>query len=136
MEMKIDDMMMIIIIMETKMKMMTRVEKEGVREGERGRQRREREGKKRRDGEAKHRHGPQTLMLLREPLGTSRQRTPHPSGPSASNAVCHGSRTRPRAAARHSKNSMLPSHEPLAQLSNVLHCPINATTHGAKIANT
>ena len=27
-------------------------------------------------------------------------------------------------------------HEPLAQLSNVLHCPLNVTTHGAKIANT
>ena len=29
-----------------------------------------------------------------------------------------------------------PSTKPLAQLSNVMHCPINATTHGAKIANT
>ena len=27
-------------------------------------------------------------------------------------------------------------HEALAQLGNVLHCPVNATTHGAKIANT
>ena len=26
--------------------------------------------------------------------------------------------------------------EPLAQLGNVLHCPINATTHGAKVAST
>ena len=55
--------------METKMKMMTRAEKEGVRERETERE--EREGKKRRDGEAKHRHGPQTLMLLREPLSRS-----------------------------------------------------------------
>ena len=56
--------------------MMTRAEEEGVREG--GRER-EREGdrakrgkeKKRRDGEAKQRHGPQTFMLLREPLSRS-----------------------------------------------------------------
>ena len=60
--------------METKMKMMTRAKKEGVREGEREREKdREKRGKekKRRDGEAKHRHGPQTLMLLREPLSRS-----------------------------------------------------------------
>ena len=67
---------------------------------------------------------------------TSRQRTRRASGPRASNAVCHGSRARPRAAARHGKSSILPSHESLAQLSNVLHCRVNATTHGAKIANT
>ena len=26
-------------------------------------------------------------------------------------------------------------HEPLAQLSDISHCPVNTTTHGAKIAN-
>ena len=67
---------------------------------------------------------------------TARERSPRASGPRASNAVCHGSRARPRAAARHGKSSISPSHEPLAQLSNVLHCPVNASTHGAKIANT
>ena len=35
---------------------------------------------------------------------TSHQRTPRASGPRASNAVCHGSRARPRAAARQKFN--------------------------------
>ena len=52
--------------LEKKMKMMTRAEKEGERE--RDREKRGKEKKRRRDGEAKHRHGPQTLMLLREQL--------------------------------------------------------------------
>ena len=43
---------------------------------------------------------------------TSRQRTPRASGPRASNAVCHGSRARPRAAARHGKSSTVPSGSP------------------------
>ena len=45
---------------------------------------------------------------------TSRQRTPRASGPRASNAVCHGPRARPRAAARHGKISTLPSGSPLS----------------------
>ena len=52
--------------MEMKVKMKRRR-----REREREREREEREGKKRRDGEAKHRHGPQTVVLLREPLSRS-----------------------------------------------------------------
>ena len=38
----------------------------------------------------------------------SRLRTPCASGPKASTAVCHGTRARPRAAARHGKSSILP----------------------------
>ena len=40
---------------------------------------------------------------------TSRRRTPRASDPKVSNAVCFGSRARPRAAARHGKSSILPS---------------------------
>ena len=55
-----------------------------------------------------------SVLVLGSSSGrTFRQRTPRASGPRASHAVCHGSRARPRAAARHDKSSTVPSGSPL-----------------------